>query len=150
MLVGELIEKKGTVEFHTIPAGASVEDAVKTMIKKRITAFIVMEDDHPVGIFTERDVLRFHVKYEQTPFTEIKVSDAMTNKLIAAEPKDEVSSTLAMMVQVDIKHLPVIKGKEIIGLLTIRDLVREHIGNLTAELHNLKDYVAALEEAGRD
>jgi IMP dehydrogenase len=74
----------------------------------------------------------------------------MTRQLVVAEPDEELSEAMATMLQADIKHLPVVSEGRIVGILTLAALVRRQIGNLTAELHYLQDYISDLHEAGRD
>jgi IMP dehydrogenase len=149
MHVEELVNKKGR-EIVSIQAGATVEEAITDMAAKKVSALIVMENDIPVGIFAERDVLRCHLKDRDKPFTEIYVNEAMSSKLIVSESEDEISAAMAMMIKADIRHLPVIKDKELIGILTISDLVEHQIGTLTAELHYLQEYITDLHNAELD
>ena len=104
----------------------------------------------PVGIFTERDVLRCHVAWRGRLFREMPLSEAMTDNLIVAQPDDLVSSAMATMIKADIRHLPIIKEHEIIGMLTISDLVEHLVGSLQAEIHYLQDYIDTLHDAGQD
>lgn len=149
MRVEDLLKEKGR-EIISIDANATVEDAINDMAQKRVSALIVMEDDNPVGIFAERDVLRCHLRDREQLFTGISVREAMSGKLIVAESEDEISAAMAMMIKADIRHLPVIKNKVLIGMLTISDLVEHQIGTLTAELHYLQDYITDLHDAELD
>ena len=74
----------------------------------------------------------------------------MTDRLIAARPDDEVDSVIAIMVKADIRHLPVIEEKKIVGMLTLNDLIEQQLESLADEVHQLKDYIEDLHEAGRD
>ena len=149
MRVEDLLEKKGR-EIVSIHASASVEDAITDMAQKKVSALIVMEGAIPLGIFAERDVLRCHLRDREKPFTGISVREAMSSKLIVSESEDETSTAMAMMIKADIRHLPVIKNKELIGMLTISDLVEHQIGTLTAELHYLQEYITDLHNAELD
>ena len=149
MRVEDLLTKKGR-NIVSIDASATVEDAINDLIQKKISALIVMESKDPVGIFAERDVLRCHLRGQVKPFNAISVREAMSGKLIVAESNDEISTAMAMMIKADIRHLPVIKNKELIGMLTISDLVEHQIGTLTAELHYLHEYNADLLDAELD
>ena len=128
----------------------SVEDAIRLMTEKDISAVIVMEGNRPVGIFTERDVLLSYVGSRKRPFGEIEMRSAMTNKLIVARPEDDIDATLSLMIQTGIRHIPVIEGGEIVSLISICDLAHHQVGTLSAELHYLEEYVNDLHEAGRD
>ena len=149
MHVEDLLKEKGR-EIISIDANATVEDAINDMAQKRVSALIVMEDDNPVGIFAERDVLRCHLRDRKKLFTGISVKEAMSGKLIVAESEDEISAAMAMMIKADIRHLPVIINKELIGMLTISDLVEHQIGTLTAELQYLQEYITDMHDAELD
>lgn len=149
MRVQDVIKPKRRV-VHTIPAQQTVEDAIVQMTRHQTSALIVMDGKTPVGIFTERDVLRCHVAWRQRLFREMPLSEAMTDRLIVAQPDDLVSSAMAMMIKADIRHLPVVVERRIACMLTISDLVKHHVGELTAELHYLQEYITDLQDAVQD
>jgi len=70
--------------------------------------------------------------------------------LFTAKTEDDVGSVMSMMIQAEIKHLPVIKGNKIVGLLTLHDLIEHQIDMLTDELQHLREYIEALHHAGQD
>lgn len=135
---------------HIIAGNRSVDDAVSLMAIKKAGALIVTENERPVGIFTERDVFRFYLKDNTTALSQIAVQDAMTAKRIAAKPEYEISAVLALMTRDDIRHLPVVEDDNIIGILTLNDLIAHQIESLTDEIQQLRDYIEDLHEAGRD
>jgi len=135
---------------HTISAGQTAEDAIVRMTEQQTSALIVMDGEMPVGIFTERDVLRCHVAWRHRLFREMPLNEAMTDNLIVAQLDDLVSSAMAMMIKADIRHLPVVRDGKIDGMLTISDLVKHHVGELTAELHYLQEYITDLQDAVHD
>jgi len=143
-----LTEKNRAV--HIIAGNRSVDDAVSLMAIKKAGALIVTENERPVGIFTERDVFRFYLKDNTTALSQIAVQDAMTAKRIAAKPEYEISAVLALMTRDDIRHLPVVEDDNIIGILTLNDLIAHQIESLTDEIQQLRDYIEDLHEAGRD
>lgn len=149
MLIQDLLANKGR-EAKTITADRSVETAIDMLAEENTRALIVTDNERPVGIFTERDVLRCHVRDRSRTFSEVGVGEAMTNKLIVAEPEETIETAMATMIQADIRHLPVVRGERIVGMLTITDLVRQHLGDLKAELHYLQDYISDLQDASRD
>jgi signal-transduction protein with cAMP-binding, CBS, and nucleotidyltransferase domain len=149
MRVQDVIKKKRRV-VHTIRVLQTVEDAIVQMTERRTSALIVMDGERPAGIFTERDVLRCHVAWRHRLFREMPLSEAMTAKLIVAQPGDLVSSAMAMMIKADIRHLPVVEDQRIAVMLTISDLVKHHVGELTAELHYLQEYITDLQDAVQD
>jgi CBS domain-containing protein len=144
------ILKKNARPVYTVSTNQTVEDAINLMTAKKVSALIVMQDDQPVGIFTERDVFRSYLRDKTAAPSEIKLASAMTNKLIVADPYEDISVLVALMIKSDIKHLPVIENKEIIGLLSINDLIEQQIDSLNDEIHQLKEYINDLHEAGQD
>ena len=135
---------------HTLAGTRSVEQALALMADQKASAVIVMENDQPVGIFAERDVFRCHLKNKSTALSEVALCNAMTDRLIAAGPEDEINRVIAIMIKSDIRHLPVIEDKNIIGMLTLNDLIEHQLDALNGEIHQLKDYIEDLHEAGRD
>lgn len=149
MRVQDVMKQKRRL-VHTIPVERTAEDAIVQMTEHGTSALIVMDGETPVGIFTERDVLRCHVAWRGRLFREMPLREAMTNKLIVAQPDDLVSSAMAMMIKADIRHLPVVEDRKISGMLAISDLVKHHVGELTAELHYLQEYITDLQDAVQD
>jgi IMP dehydrogenase len=144
------VMKQARRMVHTIPVEQTAEDAIVQMTEQQVSALIIMAGDKPVGIFTECDVLRCHVAWRGRLFREMPLQEAMVAKLIVAQPDDLVSSAMAMMIQADIRHLPVVEDRRITGMLTISDLVKHHVGELTAELHYLQEYITDLQDAVQD
>jgi len=149
MKVHDLLREKAR-PVHTIAGNQSVGDAVNLMSGKKVSALIVTENDQPVGIFAERDLFRYYLRHKTTALSDIALQNAMTVKLIIAEPEDDLSRALAIMIKADIKHLPVIKDRKLIGMLTLNDLIQHQIDLLTDEIRQLKEYIDDLHEAGRD
>jgi CBS domain-containing protein len=149
MKVHELLSQKAR-PVCTITSDQSVDDAINLMAAKKTGALIVTEADHPVGLFAERDVFRAHIKDKSAAFSEIRLKDAMTHKLFTAKAEDEVGNVMSMMIQAEIKHMPVIKENKIIGILTLHDLIENQIRMLTDELQHLREYIEALHHAGQD
>jgi len=135
---------------QTIASSQTVEDAICLMVSGKVSTLLVMENDQPVGIFCERDVVHAYLRNKSTAFTEIILENAMTRNLMVAEPKDAITAVMARMIKADITHLPLIEQKKIVGMLTLKDLMKHQIDLLTEEIHQLKDYIADLHEAGQD
>ncbi len=149
MKVQDVLAQKGG-GVYTIDVDKTVDDAIDEMAAKHISALIVMEKGRPVGIFTERDVLKTHLKFREKPFRDIPVREAMTEKLIVARLDDELNVVMSAMVQADIRHMPVVSEGRLIGVLSIRDIIHQYVGSLRAELTYLQDYISRLEDAQYD
>ena len=149
MKVHDLLREKAR-PVYTISSSQCLDDAVNLMSGKKVSALIVTENDRPVGIFAERDVFRNYLKIKTTVLAEIALRNAMTDNLITADAQDEVSRVLDVMIKSDIKHLPVMKAGKLIGMLTLNDLIEHRIDSLATEIHQLKDYIDDLHDAGQD
>ena len=134
----------------TIASNQTVEDAIGLMASGKVSVLLVTENDQPVGIFSEGEVFKSLLKNKSAAFSEIKLENAMTRNLLLAAPKDLITSVLDKMIEADISHLPVMEEKKILGMLTLKDLMEHQIDSLIAEIHQLKDYIADLHEAGQD
>ena len=149
MNISDLLKERGR-SVQSIEADRSVEEAISLLDAAGTGALIVMQNGLPVGIFTERDVLRCHLRNRGSLFSEVTVEKAMTARLIVTEPQEDIPAALATMIKADIRHLPVIDQGRIVAMLSICDLVEHQVDTLTAEIHYLKDYINDLHDADRD
>lgn len=143
MKVKELMETKGK-EVFSMDATASVEDAIRFMDSKKISAVIITKDTETVGIFTERDVVRAYIAKAGRRFHDIPISESMPADLMVAELEDDLNSVMSVMVEKNIRHLPVVDGAhrgKVIGMLSIRDIIQSQVKKMTSELHYLRDYI---------
>lgn len=141
MKVQDLLDAKGK-KIVSIDADSSVEDAIRTMNTRKISAVIVTDQGKTCGIFTERDVVRCYISSGGKSFKDIKVREAMVTDLIVAVPDDDVNDIAVIMVEKNIRHLPVIGNNKVVGMLSIRDIIQTHVKKLTSEIHYLKDYIS--------
>ncbi len=149
MKVHDLLREKAR-PVYTIASNQSVDDAVNLMTAKKTGALIVTQNGQPVGIFAQRDVFRYYLRDKTAVLSETALQKAMTNRLIVAQPEDDIERVTAMMMKADIRHLPIMKAEKIIGMLTLNDLIEHRLDSLTEEIHQLKDYIDDLHDAGRD
>lgn len=142
MKVRQLLGAKGK-EIVTIEAERSVEDAIRSMQGRNISALVVSDHGRPVGIFTERDVLRCYVATGGKSFGEVRLREAMTANLVVAELEDDLNDIMGVMTDRNIRHLPVVDQGALIGMLSVRDVIQSQVQKLTSEIHYLKDYIAS-------
>jgi CBS domain-containing protein len=114
--VGEIM----TPDVLGLEPGTSLVDAARRMHERRVGAVVVMEGDRLVGIVTERDVLRAVA----TGGIEGSVADAMTHTPDTVGPEENAGHAAALMIHGGFRHLPVVDGVDVVGMLSIRDLVR--------------------------
>jgi IMP dehydrogenase len=140
MKVRDLLETKGK-DTVSIDVSSSVDDAIRSMHARKISAIMVMENGKTVGIFTERDVVRSYIASNGKSFKDISVRDSMIKDLIVAVPDEDIHEVSATMVEKNIRHLPVVENGRVIGMLSIRDIIQTQVTKLTSEIHYLKDYI---------
>ncbi len=143
MDVRSLLKSKGK-EVVSLDSSKTVEDAIKQMDRNKISALIVTEKDKTAGIFTERDVVRCYIASKGKSFSSIKLKKAMTSNIIVAEEEDDLSDIMAIMVEKNIRHLPVVEKGKVVGILSVRDIIQTQVKKLTGEIHYLKDYITCL------
>ena len=93
-----------------------------------------------VGIITERDILKA-CALRQTPLSTLRVADAMTIDVVVGSPCDSVEDTMGLMTEMRIRHLPVVEDGQLLGLVSIGDVVKMQHDRLTMENHYLKSYL---------
>ena len=142
MKVKQLLGSKGR-EVVTSEADNTVEDAIRSMQGRNISALLVTERGRPAGIFTERDVLRCYLGAGGRLFAEIPLREVMTTNLVVAELDDDLADIMAVMTDRNIRHLPVVEKGALIGMLSVRDVIQSQVQKLTSEIHYLKDYIAS-------
>ncbi len=140
MKVRALLESKGK-DVVSIDAESSVEDAIRSMNSRKISAIMVTKNGKTTGIFTERDVVRSYISSNGNSFKNMKVGNFMVTDLIVAVPDDDVENSAVIMIEKNIRHLPVIENNKVVGMLSIRDIIQTQVKKLTAEIHHLKDYI---------
>ncbi len=112
-------------------------------MQRNIGALMVEDEGRLVGLITERDIVKVLAKTEGV-MNNLKVKDIMVNSenLLVAEPDDEVEYVMAVMIQNAIRHMPIVERSELIGIISIRDVVKTHVRKLKAEIHFLKEYIS--------
>jgi CBS domain-containing protein len=106
----------------SVRPGDEVRVAIARMLEENVGSVAVLEDTRLVGIFTERDVLR--LAGEGRDFHEVLVGDVMTRRLFVAEPDDDLASIAHLMQEKRIRHVPVVQGENLLGILGIREVLR--------------------------
>ncbi len=133
-----LKDKQGSV--LSIEEDQSVLEAAKLMGKSKVGSVIVTFQGKLAGIFTERDLLRLVAeKYESLP--SIKLKDVMTTQLTVAGPEEDINDILTTMISKRFRHMPVMEGDKIIGLISIGDAVKTKLEKTQAEMHILREYM---------
>ena len=144
-MIGELLVGRAVV---TVSKGATVQEAVQSMGDSKIGAVMVLEDDgSPLGIFTERDLM-MRVIYAGIDPKTAPIVDHMTSEVFSVSPERTVSDSAHEMQSRHIRHLPIVRDGELIGLLSLRDLLRELLWAKRAEVKALTAYIQSADGAG--
>ena len=127
-------------EVWSIGPDATVYDAIHLMAEKGIGALVVLQDESPVGIISERDYARDVVLKDRSS-KETLVKEIMSDKVIYADPSQTVDECLAVMTEKRIRHLPVMDGGQMLGLVSMGDLVKTIIAEQKLTIDQLERYI---------
>jgi CBS domain-containing protein len=139
--LAEILEEKGH-DVLEIEADASVFEAVKRMVEANVGSLLVTDAGEITGIVTERDYLR-RVTLEGRTDKETPVREIMTSPLIVVTPETPIDECMALMTDRRIRHVPVVDGGEVVGLISIGDLVKFKSKQQSFEIQYLTDYITA-------
>ena len=117
-----------------------VREAVQVMTAHNVGIVLVLEGDRLVGVFSERDVVRRLVDPGLDP-DRTSVGDIMTAEIIVGDPEEDYQSAMRKMDQANIRHLLVVKGAQMLSMISIRDLIRVDMQDKGEELRYLREYL---------
>jgi CBS domain-containing protein len=126
--------------LFTVQRGATVRDAVQVMTANNVGIVLVLEGERLVGVFSERDVVRRVVDRGLDP-ARTPVGDVMTTQLVVGDPDEDYQSAIRKMDQANIRHLLVVKGSEMLSMISIRDLIRVDMQDKGEEIRYLREYL---------
>jgi CBS domain-containing protein len=118
----------------------TVAEVARFMAEKNVGAIPVMEKDRLVGVFSERDVITRVVAKGLNP-AEVKVGDVMTTRIVVANADESYESCLKKMQQAHCRHLPVVSGDQLIGFVSLRDLLMMDLDEKERNLEYLQSYI---------
>ena len=136
----QILNDKKHIEIISIAPNRPVFDALVILAEYKIGALAVMDGDKLVGIFSERDYAREVVLQGRSSKT-TQVSEVMTSKVISGKPTDLVDSAMRMMSEKKFRHLPVVDGETVLGMLSLGDLVKEIIAEQERAIKALESYI---------
>jgi CBS domain-containing protein len=138
--IHSVLRQKGHDVF-SIPPGTSVYDALALMAEKEVGALLVMEDNHLRGIISERDYAR-KVILQGRSSKETGVVEIMSDELITVPPDQTVDYAMKLMTEYRVRHVPVMDGGQVIGVVSMGDLVKYVISAQMEEIEHLTAYIA--------
>ena len=139
--VSDLLNHKGR-EIWSLPPNATVYEAIDQMAQKGVGALLIMEGEQLVGIVSERDYAR-HVILKGKSSRETRVSEIMSHPVICTRPDLRVERVMALMTDKRVRHLPVMVGERVVGVISMRDVVRGIIAEKEIKIQQLTDYLTA-------
>lgn len=137
--VSSILATKGS-DIWSISPDATVFEAIQLMAEKNVGALPVVQNDQLVGIISERDYTR-KVILQGKSSKDTPVRDIMTQRLVTADPDDRVSECMQRITENRVRHLPILEGNKIVGILSIGDLLAWLIAAQRNALDNLERYV---------
>ena len=141
MQVHHILKSKADDGVVTVPPDALVSDAAKLLAERRIGTVVISEDGSvALGILSERDIVK-HLAANGAACLDAKVSEYMTSKLQTTHRDEEADSVLKRMTEGRFRHMPVIEDGNLVGLITIGDVVKERLSELAMEKSALEGMI---------
>ena len=138
-LVSQLVEAKGHDVWSVIP-DTTVLDALQLMADKKVGALLVLEEDRLVGVFSERDYAR-KVVLKGRSSKDTPVRDIMSSNIVSVEPDQTTELCMSLMTEKRVRHLPVVDGDKVIGVISIGDVVKAVISDREDSIQELERYI---------
>jgi CBS domain-containing protein len=142
MQVDNILQSKG-MTVHTVATHAPIADAVRILNEHRIGAVVVLADNGAVaGILSERDIVR-HLAEDPGKLLKRAVREIMTSEVITCERNTAVSDLMEQMTRFRIRHIPIVEDGELVGIVSIGDVVKRKIEEAEHEAEALREYIAS-------
>ena len=139
--VRDLLKQKGRGVWSVAP-DSTVYDALKLLAEKNIGAVLVIEAGRPVGIFSERDYARQVILKGKTS-KDTPVRDVMTSRVVFVRPEQSIEECMALMTDKRFRHLPVLEEGQLVGILSIGDVVKALISEKDFLIEQLANYISS-------
>lgn len=141
MQVFQIIGNKPVNALYSVTKGNTVFEALELMAEKNIGAVLVLEDNLLIGIFSERDYAR-KVILQGRASRDTLIAEVMTNKVITVETDQKIEECMQIMADKHIRHLPVNQNGELIGIISINDIVAAIIREQRDHIQSLENYIS--------
>jgi len=129
-------------EAITIKPNAGLSEAIKTLVTNTIGAMPVCDFKGTLlGIISERDILKW-IHHNADAIGKAKVKDIMTTNVVVGDPEDDVAEILEKMMERGVRHLPIMTGNRVVGMLSLRDVIEEQCKEYHSQVRYLHDYIA--------
>jgi CBS domain-containing protein len=144
--VGQILDRKG-YEIYSVNPDTKVYDALQMMSEKDVGALLVLDEESICGIFSERDYARKVVLLGKSS-KDLAVRNIMSSKIYYVNPEQNIEDCMAIMIQKRIRHLPVLRGDKILGVISIGDVVKAVIGEKEFIIDQLVHYITGTASVG--
>jgi CBS domain-containing protein len=142
MFVSDILSQKGGLVF-SVTAGTSVAEVAQQLSVRRIGSVLVLNDESSVlGIVSERDLVRA-LATQGAKALELEAQQVMTREVVTCDPDDSIDEVMQTMTSGRFRHLPVVRHGELLGLVSIGDVVKARLEEATHEAEALKAYIVA-------
>lgn len=142
MKIAEILHRKGST-VHTISAAKTVDDGVQKLVELRIGALVVTDAwGRLAGTLTERDIVRGLARYG-IKILSYNISEVMDQDVTTCHPDDRIDKVMQLMTAHRVRHLPVMEGNRLIGIVSIGDLVKHRVEEKELEANVLRDLRAS-------
>jgi signal-transduction protein with cAMP-binding, CBS, and nucleotidyltransferase domain len=139
-IIQDILDRKGR-KVLTVTSQVSVLDAIKNMSEANIGAVVIQDGDQPTGIFTERDYLQ-KIALKGRASDETEVSEVMSSPLFTVESSEDTTVAMKTMTERRCRHLVVMEGEKMVGIISIGDLVKHMLQEKEVEVEQLSSYIS--------
>ncbi len=140
MILDMILREKGR-EVYSVAESATLKEAAELLDVRRVGAMVILnEAGHLIGVISERDIVR-QVARSGAAALKSTVADAMTRQVVTARPGDTIEQAMNRMTDRRIRHLPVVDGNQLLGVVSIGDLVARRLAEATAEVAAIRSYI---------
>ena len=141
MKISQILQGKAINALYTVSSDQTVLDALKLMAEKNIGAVLVVDAGQLTGIFSERDYARKVILKDRSS-GDTRISEVMTAQVITIEPDQRIEECMVIMSDKHIRHLPVVNEGELLGIISINDVVTAIIRDQKSRINSLESYIS--------
>lgn len=138
--VRDILNAKGSNVWSVSP-DTPICDALKLMAEKEVGAVLVLKDNKVVGIFSERDLVRKIITLKDFS-CDVPIRKVMSDRVLCVQPSDSVNACMQIMTEKRFRHLPVLEGETLLGMISIGDLVKSVIAEQNNTIESLGKYIS--------
>ncbi|MEZ5939049.1 MAG: CBS domain-containing protein [Hyphomonadaceae bacterium] len=140
MILEQILREKGG-SVYSVSENATLKEAAELLDSRKVGAMVILgESGKVIGVFSERDLVRAVARTGPDALSQ-RVADFMTRKVVTADPQETVDAAMERMTDRRIRHLPVVSGQQLKGVVSIGDLVKWRIAEARAEVDAIRSYI---------